>query len=58
MLEDKYPIVLINGKRLAEEVLLAVHEEALGNVAEFLEMIDATYDEHVMQRSPEEILYD
>ncbi len=58
VLEDKYPIVLVNGKRLAEEVLLATHEEGFKSVNEFLVMIDSGYDEKVMQRGPEEILYE
>jgi hypothetical protein len=58
VLTDKYPLVMINGLRLAQEVLLAVHKEGCHDVREYLDMIDSGYDEQVMYRDPEEILYD
>ncbi|KPN75265.1 hypothetical protein AEA42_20780 [Shewanella sp. Sh95] len=57
MIEDKYPIVLIHGRRLAEEVAKLVYEsEAYSNVAEFLIAMDAVYPSRLKQRQAEEIL--
>jgi hypothetical protein len=54
--EDRYPIVLINGRRLAEEVNALVIERGLPDVASLLGAVDATYDERLAYRHPEEIL--
>ena len=57
VIEDKYPIVLIHGRRLAEEVAKLVYEsEAYSNVAEFLIAMDAVYPSRLKQRQAEEIL--
>ncbi len=58
MIEDKYPIVLIHGLRLAQEVLKMTREQGYPDVTAFLEHIDSTYNSKVMRRDPEEILYD
>ncbi|MGI2132292.1 restriction endonuclease [Shewanella baltica] len=57
VIEDKYPIVLIHGRRLAEEVAKIVYEsEVYSNVAEFLIAMDAVYPSRLKQRQAEEIL--
>ncbi|MCT8864124.1 restriction endonuclease [Shewanella xiamenensis] len=57
VIEDKYPIILIHGRRLAEEVAKLVYEsEAYSNVAEFLIAMDAVYPSRLKQRQAEEIL--
>ncbi|ADT92575.1 hypothetical protein Sbal678_0376 [Shewanella baltica OS678] len=57
VIEDKYPIVLIHGRRLAEEVAKIVYEsEAYSNVTEFLIAMDAVYPSRLKQRQAEEIL--
>jgi len=58
VIEDKYPIVLIHGLRLAQEVLKMTREQGYPDVTAFLEHIDSTYNSKVMRRDPEEILYD
>ena len=58
VLEDKYPIILINGLRLAKEVLGVIHEEGFPGVFAFLEKLDETYDTQVANRDPEEILFE
>jgi hypothetical protein len=58
VLEDKYPIILINGLRLAKEVLGIVHEQGFRSIQEFLEEIDRGYDQQIIKRDPEEILYE
>ena len=56
VLEDEYPIVLVPGVRVAEEVLAASLEAGCSNVVEFLNQVDRGYDEAVVDRRPEEIL--
>ena len=58
VLEDKYPIILVNGLRVATEVDSAMHESGESNLVSFLDSIDATYDEQVMDRQPEELMYE
>ncbi len=58
VLEDKYPIVLINGKRIASEVCTEMDKSGESSVVEFLNTINETYDQQVSVRQPEEILYD
>ena len=58
VIEDRYPIVLVHGKRVAEEVIKIVHEEdRYANVEQFLDDVSAEYESRVQQRQPEEILY-
>jgi hypothetical protein len=58
VLEDKYPIVLINGARIATEVDAAMNDVGESNLNAFLDGIDATYDDQVMNRQPEELIYE
>jgi hypothetical protein len=56
VLEDKYPILLVNGQRVAQEVLKAVHDKGT-DIASFLADIDSKHDQLVQQRDPEQIFY-
>lgn len=58
ILEDKYPILLINGKILSEEVNEIVHQKRYKNVKEYLQIIDKEYEGAIKFRDPEEILFD
>lgn len=58
VLEDKYPILLVNGQMLAQEVLGIVHEQGFPDITTFLEKLDRGYEGQVLQRAPEEILYE
>jgi hypothetical protein len=58
VLEDKYPILLINGLRVAREVEMAMNEVGSSDLRKFLDSIDKTYDDQVMARNPEEIMYE
>jgi len=55
IIEDQYPIVLVHGKRIAEEVAIGMFERGF-SVHSFLEEIDNTYESRVLLRRPEEIL--
>lgn len=57
VVEDRYPIVLINGRRVAEEVLKIVHEsDEHVSIKEYLDKISNEFQTRIRQRNPEEIL--
>lgn len=58
VIEDRYPIVLIPGKRVAKEVSEIVYEsDNYESVKQFLDEVTSEYDSRIRQRQPEEILY-
>ena len=58
VIEDRYPIVLIHGKRVAKEVAQIVHEsDSYDTVGQFLDEVTSAYESRIRQRQPEEILY-
>lgn len=58
ILEDKFPVILINGLRLAKEVLSIVNESGYADVKEFLTTIDSQHDSKIQQKDPDEILFE
>ena len=58
ILEDKYPLLLINGKKLAELVNEIVIEKSYKNVTEYLEKVNSEYEGLIQYRDPEEILFE
>lgn len=57
VIEDRYPIVLIPGKRIAEEVIKIVHEQdRYRDVDHLLDELSDEYDSRIQHRQPEEIL--
>jgi hypothetical protein len=56
VIDDEYPILLVPGRRVAQEIDRAAREAGLGGLKACLEAIDATYDKLVINRRPEEIL--
>ena len=58
VLEDRFPVLLVNGRRVAEEVLQLAHERGFPTVKALLDDIDKGHDDQVVQRDPEEILFD
>ena len=58
VIEDRYPIVLIHGRRIAEEVIKIVHDDdRYATVTDLLDMLSSEYPSRIQQRQPEEILY-
>jgi hypothetical protein len=55
LIDDQYPVLLINGRRLAEEVFAMATQEGVA-VEKVLERIDAQYDQSIADRRPEEII--
>jgi hypothetical protein len=58
LLDDQYPLVLVHGARLAQEVLQLAFERHGSSVATLLEAVDAAYAMRLQVRRPEEILWD
>ena len=57
VIEDEYPVVLIHGKRVAEEVIKLIHEsDEYTDIKDYLDSLSANYEKSTRQRSPEEIL--
>ncbi len=57
VLEDKYPVLLVNGLRVAREVMTWSHEAGL-SVEELLSRVSLRYNERIRHREAEQILYD
>jgi hypothetical protein len=56
MYTDEYPVVLVHGKRLVEEVRAMAYETYGGDLRRFLEEVIASHAGLVTHRRPEEIL--
>lgn len=56
IIEDEYPILLVNGYKLAQEILKILHEENYSTLEELLKELDRNYELMIKQRKPEEIL--
>ena len=56
MVEDEYPVVLIDGRRLSEEVRRLAYVEYAGEVERLFERIRGEHALAVLHRRPEEIL--
>jgi hypothetical protein len=57
VIEDRYPIVLVCGRRLAEVVHTMLVERGLDDVIALLDEIDAGYAAPLAPRDPEELLF-
>jgi hypothetical protein len=58
VLQDEYPIMLIPGKKLAEEVFKMSMNGGYKKVAHFIKDLDDKYEESVSLKRPDEILKD
>jgi hypothetical protein len=58
VLDDEYPLVLVNGRQLAGVVGQIMFERGIQDVADFLEQVDGTYDDRLAARNPSEILFE
>lgn len=56
--EDQYPVLLLNGTALANEVVKLKLAGGFADVEKFLEHVDADYEAQVSNRRPEEVLWD
>lgn len=58
VIEDRYPVLLINGRMLADEVRKLAQEGGHASVGEFLCHLDGRYEGMIAHRNPEEALAD
>lgn len=56
MADDDYPLITVNGKELAEEVLRIVQEGGFGSTHDFLTRLDMEYEQSVSDLRAESIL--
>ena len=58
VVEDAYPLVLVNGLQVAQLAQSLALKEGYREVEKWLRLIDAGYADRLRLRSPEEILAD
>lgn len=58
MFEDDYPLITVNGKALAEEVLRQQNQDGFATIEEYLVSLEANFANSISNRRPEEILLD
>lgn len=58
VLEDQYPLLLIHGLRLAQEVGEIAVNAGYKDISGYLAFVDSEYEEKLQFRNPEEILID
>lgn len=58
IIEDSFPILLINGKKIAEIALKIVHDDGYPDLESFLQDADTQYENKIKSRRPEELLYE
>jgi hypothetical protein len=58
VLEDQYPLIMVNGLELAQETLRLMEESGFASVEGLLDELEQDYSGIVMSRRPEEILFD
>jgi len=56
IIEDEYPILLINGLKLAQTLLKILHDDGHSDIKKYLDELDSKYDNLVQIRRPEELL--
>lgn len=58
IMEDQYPLLMINGLELAREVLILLERSGMNSLTDYLKEIDSEYIHRISARAPEEILTD
>ncbi len=58
VIEDRYPLILINGREVARAVRRIMYLEGTHDLARFLERVESSYKERIRTRLAEEILED
>lgn len=53
---DKYPLILVNGKLLSQQMRKLMEEVGQSDVKTFLSLLEADYESSISDRRPEEIL--
>ena len=58
IIEDQYPIILVNGLILAKTVSEMMIKRGFSKVEDMLSELDKSYSENISSRRPEEILFE
>lgn len=58
IIEDEWPLMLINGAMVASTVRRLMIEQGVSDVAEFLQSLEDVYSTAILKRRPDEILFD
>lgn len=58
VIDDQYPLVLIAGRVLAEQVIAIAAADYAGDLVALLQAVEQGYEQAVTQRRPEKILRD
>jgi hypothetical protein len=58
VIDDKYPILLINGLCISRQIVSMMHEQGIKDIEQYLKTIDVQYEQMLSLRQPEEILLD
>lgn len=58
VIEDQYPLIMVNGLEVAQETLRLMEESGFSSVEAYLLELEQVYNKIVMSRRPEEILYE
>lgn len=56
IIEDEYPIMLINGKKLAETLIKIMHDDGYPDIKKLLIYIDSIHDKKIQNRKADELL--
>ncbi|SDZ58527.1 hypothetical protein SAMN05444004_12531 [Jannaschia faecimaris] len=56
VIDDEYPLLLVPGERVAREVMSAATAAGCSSVSEYLELVDAQYEDALVDRRPEQVL--
>lgn len=58
IIEDEYPIMLINGLKLAQTLLKILHDDGYSDLKKYLDEVDAKYEKLIQIRRPDELLFE
>ena len=58
IIEDEYPIMLINGLKLAQTLLKIMHDDGYSDLKKYLDDLDSKYENLIQIRRPDELLFE
>jgi len=58
IIEDEYPIMLINGLKLAQTLLKIMHDDGYSDLKKYLDDLDSQYEKLIQIRRPDELLFE
>lgn len=58
IIEDEYPIMLVNGLKLAELLIKIMYDNGYSSLRKYLDIVDEQYEKLVQVRRPDELLFE